>query len=278
VAKGTLLRKQEWKIASRQNPIDTIESESRILALSSGRYMVQANHTLLFYDSEGNLLKQHQLGPGMWGVQSEDNGEELVIRHVTDGRTVYHWVEPDSMRVKAEYWDDSPNRSQIGLLAVRGALIDIEKDGLRSVSNTGNERLLCSSELCRAPAVKSAYPTDRGVVVMSRFGACSISLEQGVLWAKRTPSSGFDQIKVGPAIQSISGRRFGLFVYRGRKYREFDGIKLTQPAEIFVYDAENPNALTILPGAAEDAAISPSNTRLATLNDAQLKLYDLVPK
>jgi len=77
---GQLLRKKEWPTVVRGSETNLQDSESRLIPLRNGRFLVFANRTMMLYGSDLELIAQKKLEPStladLWSVQSVAGGQK----------------------------------------------------------------------------------------------------------------------------------------------------------------------------------------------------------
>lgn len=280
---GSLIRTQQWRTRARRNLMETKESEARIYPLSGSRYVVMAGGILYLYDARGNQLFEKTLAVGMWSMQPVSGGNELVLRYEkaqqkisSDGisRDVeYSWLDSHDMTVQATLKDRDFDRSQTGMTASGRLLIYPDSNGLHTLSISNVDRLVCTEEYCKEPVLDEVEATAYGLAVGSRmgFGVIPMSNKSKSWFLSVWPNGDLDRITVLPIVTSPEAQTLAAYVARGKKYRMFDGEKLSLDEELFVYRTADGKRLAIVPGA--DCAFSPDGSKLVSFDGRDLRLY-----
>lgn len=275
---GQLIRKQEWRTVRRRGVFDGKDSEASIFPLSENRYLVMASGTLYLYDGAGSLIVQKILDSGFWSIQPIENGTGLLFRHELKDRShsfvKYIWADSHTLTPRVEFVDTQEYRSQTVMNGFGTSLAYSKPDGIHGVAADGKDHVLCSDEFCRESAFDGEVKS--GLVVDSRFGIGVLSLTNGMVWLKSIqPAGGLDRVTVSESESSLDGRRLGIMVLRGSKYRTFDGVKLEKASEIFILDSGDGKRLTVLPSGDSAFALSPAGDKAVTFDHKLLRIYQI---
>jgi hypothetical protein len=275
---GHLIRKQEWRTVHRRGVFDGKDSEASIFPLSENRYLVMASGTLYLYDGAGSLIVQKILDAGFWSIQPIENGTGLLFRHELKDRShsfvKYIWADSHTLTPRVEFVDTQEYRSQTAMNGFGTSLAYSKPDGIHGVAADGKDHVLCSDEFCRESAFDREVKS--GLVVDSRFGIGVLSLINGMVWLKSIqPAVGLDRVTVSESESSLDGRRLGIMVSRGSKYRTFDGVKLETPSEIFILDSGDGKRVAVLPSGDSAFALSPAGDKAVTFDHKLLRIYQI---
>jgi hypothetical protein len=111
-------------------------------------------------------------------------------------------------------------------------------------------------------------------MISSRSGLGALNLEKGVTWFRPIrPDVGLDRVRLGKITSSRDGSRVAVGVFRGSQFREFDGIRLRQNEEIFVFRVDDGKQLTIVPYGADESELTPSGQELVNVVGVGLEIY-----
>jgi hypothetical protein len=273
LASGALIRKQQWRTVANQN--FATDTEPRIEPMDGGRYLVMAGGFLYLYDFDGNLQTEKPLGAGIWAVQAVENGHLILVRHGRVGQwTTYNWLDSRTLEPKARFLDTDLVRYLTRMQGAGEWLLFPREEGIYGISPDGQEHLVCSEAYCRWRNGFPAAPNSDGSMISSRSGLGALNLEKGVTWFRPIrPDAGLDRVRLGKITSSRDGSRVAVGVFRGSQFREFDGIRLRQNEEIFVFRVDDGKQLTIVPYGADESELTPSGQELVNVVGVGLEIY-----
>lgn len=282
---GSLLAKKAWPSTIRKDESNA-DTESRIIALRDGRFLVEANGTLMFYGSDLTLIREKRLEPfgpmEMWGVQNVSDGREIFLRHETSKC-------PDRDRCPVQYeWRDAASfqlvDSAVGDVfqgrGVRGAGGGVYI-GWSLNSNTVFEpnktpHKLCEDWRCSQMSVDAFLPRDLVVMSSSTEGVGVVDPRRGFLWFQAPSIEEERNFCFGQVETSLTGNRLAIWVSTSKK-SVFDSV-IVRSSVLFIFDVNNPKHVFAIPEHPGGGlfALSPSGSELATAEgESQLHLYNV---
>jgi hypothetical protein len=285
VSDGSLLRVQQWTSAIRKDE-SIADTESRIIPLTDGRFLVQVNGTLMLYGSDLSLIRELKLDPfgptEMWGVQRVADGREIFLRHessICPGRNYclpeYEWRDAETFQLLSKsIGDDSHGRGVRG--AEDGAFIAWSSPGLKIFRPNQPPRKICSDPLCDSVLVDDCGFSKYFVVSSEWGGIGVVDRQHGLLWFDSpAPTNDPHNLSFGFIDASLSGRRFAFWVSAFKK-GEFDSV-LVRRTVPFVFDIDNPKHAFAMaePSGGATYALSPDGKQIAAFNNKGLRLYDV---
>ena len=282
---GTLLAKKTWPSAIRKDESNA-DTESRIIALRHGRFLVDANGTLMLYDSGLSLIREEKLKPfgptEIWGIQSVSEGREIFLRHETS-------LCPDRDRCAVKY----EGRDAESFLRIDSAVGDVFQG--RAVRGSGDgvfvgwssntnavfepnktPRKLCDEWPCSQVIVDASLPHNLAVISSFFDGVGVVDLQRGLLWFDGPSMGKAHNLLFGAVETAIEGNRFAMWVSATKK-GVFDSV-MVRSSVLFVFDGDNPKHVFAMPEHLGGGlfAISPSGRELATgEGESQLHLYNI---
>jgi hypothetical protein len=102
---GSLLSTKTWPASIRKSGNDLRDSESRLLPVYDGNFLVFANGAMSLYAVDLELRKQRKLEPdtqtALWGSQSITDGREVFLRHesTSERGVTYYWLSANDLEV-----------------------------------------------------------------------------------------------------------------------------------------------------------------------------------
>jgi len=284
---GKLLSLKSWPTIVRGSGSDLQDSESRLLPLSKGRFLVFANKTMMLYGDNLELIKQKKLDPSTsgdyWSAQSVANGEVIFLRHQSTlgQQTEYYWLASDTfsphLQMAGPRGANSSTVATAGdnfVLATLGFADHGMTTGIGKLSVDGSAKIICSEQLCCEGGVGAI--STRFVVVSGRRGVGVVDIEQGLLWSKQIPSnSNPNTFQFGGVQPAMSANEFAVWVTATQKTR-FDGVQVDNSPTLFVYDTSGKLffAVPIVRKSGNfDFALSPDGRQLAIFDGARISLY-----
>ena len=282
---GMLLAKKTWQSAIRKDESDA-DTESRVIALRDGRFLIDANGTLMLYGSDLTLIREKTLEPfgssDMWGVQSVSDGREIFIRHETTA-----CPDPDRCPVQYE-WRDAESfqllDSTVGDV-FQGRGVQGAGDGVyigwSSNANTifGPNRTpqkICDDPRCSGTVVDAFLPRDLLVISSYFDGVGVVDRQRGLLWFNAPSVQRVHSLSFGEIETTARGNRFGIWVSAIRK-SVFDSV-MVKSSVLFVFDTDSPKHVLAIPEPPGGGlfSLSPSGSQLATgESKSQLHLYNV---
>lgn len=286
VSSGKLLRKQEWHVRTRQLDSDRLDSEARILPLSSGRYFVMADGKMHVYDADGEATRAEVLSDGIWAAKSVSNGDIIVLRHSQwPGYLAveYEWLDSTTLNVLRRFEETDNARARMPYSAASRSVTYELRDGLHEVMPDGADRLICADPMCRFPANANwevlGRPSQERVLLVSPQGLLVALAEDGRLWSRMTGYPGTGPVNVHIALLEISrkGNRFILGL--NGKHKTFDGVPLQGNWQYFIYDLATRAPVLIVPQLSVNGdvheALSPTGKRFLTFDGRSIRVYEL---
>lgn len=292
---GRLLSKRVWPTSVRGAGSDDQDSESRLIPLSDGRFLVLANHTMLLYGSNLELLRQKKLGPStpgdLWSAQSVAGGHKIFLRHqsASEQQTVYFWIDPDTLLSLAQM--SGPPGKNFSTAVTGGDDFVLTVPGLSGHGMTigmvmagldGATKIICSDELCGEGGW--LVLSSSRVAISGRHGIGVVDVERGLLWSQRIPStSSPNDFEFGDIETSMCGNRFAIWATAYHK-TFFDGVKLSQSPTLLLYDTTSSHNLFSIPVDRQtgdfDFALSPDGSEIAIFDGTRVRLYavDATPR
>ena len=284
---GSLLSRKEWATAVRGDESDLLDSESRLIPLSNGRFLVFANRTMMLYGIDLKLIAQKKLesstSADLWSAQSVAEGREIFLRHQSssDQQTTYYWLASDTLLPLSQMPGFRGGNFSVAaiagedfVLAALGFSGPGMTTGIGKIGLDGSTKLICSDQFCREAG--GTVVSSQRIAISGRHGIGVVDPEQGLLWSKRIPStSNANDFQFG--IQSaMSGNVFAVWVraYRGAM---FDGVKMGSSPTLLVYDVTSPKLLRAIPMDHQrgdfDFALSPDGSEVVIFDGAAMRLY-----
>lgn len=232
---GRLLSKREWPTEARRSGSDLLDSESRLIPLSDGRFLVFANHTMLLYGSNLELLRQKKLEPStsgdLWSAQSVASGHKIFLRHqsASEQQTVYFWIDPDTLLPLAQMF--GPQGKNFSTAVTAGDDFVLTVPGLSGHGMTirtvtagldVSTKIICSDELCGEGGW--LVLSSSRIAISGRHGIGVVDTEKGLLWSQQIASTANpNEFQFGDIETAMSGNRFGIWMTAYHKTL-FDGI------------------------------------------------------
>jgi hypothetical protein len=287
---GALLTTLEWPSITRGSESDLIDSESRLIPVSDGRFLVLANRTMMLYRDNRELLKKKKLesveSGDLWSVQSVANGDKIFLRHqsAAEQQTDYFWLTSDTLLPFSQM--PGPRGPNFSVQATAGDDFVITTvgfsgpgitTGIAKASVDGSTKIICSEQFCReAGGDATSLHT---VAVSGRRGFGIVDTEHGLLWSKQIPSgSNANDFQFGRARAAMSAQEFAIWM-TSMHPETFDGVRVGKTPTLLVYDASSGRLLFSIPIQRKsgnfDFALSPDGTRLAIFDGANLSLYTI---
>ncbi len=282
---GTLWAKKTWPSTIRKDESDA-DTEGRIIPLRDGRFLVDANGTLMLYGRDLSLIREKKLAPfgptEMWSVQSVSEGREIFLRHETS-------LCPDRDRCAVQYeWRDAesfePLNSAVGDV-FQGRRVRAAGDGVYIAwsSNTNSvfepntvPRKLCDDWRCSQMSVNTFLAQGRVVLWSSTEGVGVADLRRGLLWFQAPSVGEVRNFSFGQVETSLTENRFAMWASTSKK-SVFDSV-IVRSSVLFIFDTNNPNHVFAIPEPPGSGlfALSPSGSELATVDGkSQLHFYNV---
>lgn len=276
---GSLGNTREWQTCVRKDE-GSGDSESRMIALDSGRFLVDACGTLTVYATDLSVVRQYKLERDspidIWAVQSVDEGKQIFLRHELLGvlSVGYEWRDTDTFSLlNSQHGDVYQGRGVRG--ADDGTFIAGGPYRTRVFVPGAPPRDLCTDPRCGDVSAEVVMGT-RYLVIRSYWdGIGVVDRDRDLLWFN-SPSRGGQQhdMSFGHVVTS-SGRRFAVSVAGCSKKAVFDSVRVRSNM-IFVYDVTDSKYLFAQPfEELSDFALSPDGKRLAVLNGDKISLFDI---
>ncbi len=283
---GSLLERKEWPSLLRGSGFDLIDSESRLVGLSGGRFLIFADRTLLLYGNDFNLLNQKRLEPtdsgDLWSVQVVDDGSKIFLRHQSAAKhqTSYQWLDANTLRTLAEMTGPSGLNFSVPVTAGDNFVLSalpLPSRGITKIGLDGSARVICSETFCRDDGVEVV--SSQSVIVSDRRGLGVVGVETGLRWEKENPAaSNLNEFQFGDLRTALSADMFAVWI-TALKNRKFDGVQVGQIPTIFVYQTSTGKLLFTIPVKREsgnfDFALSPDGRFLAVFNGAAISAYSI---
>jgi hypothetical protein len=286
---GRLLNKGEWPTVVRRSGSDLLDSESRLIPVSSGRFLVFANGTMELYGSDLEPIRQKKLEPSttadLWSAQEVAEGHEIFLRHQSSSeqQTTYYWLASDTLLPVSQMPGFRGGNFSVGVTSGKDFVLTALgfsspgiTTGIGRVSADGSTRIICSDQLCREDHIL-AVVSPGFVAIAGRRGVGVLDPEQGLLWSKRIPStSNANDFQFGGIRTAMSANEFAVWVTAYHKTL-FDGVQIRNMPTLFVYDATSSKPLFTVPigrmSGDFDFALSPTGSQLAIFDGAAISLY-----
>jgi hypothetical protein len=290
---GSLAERKQWPAAMRGSGSDLIDSESRLVALNGGQFLVIANRTMLLYGKDFTLLNQKRFEPAesgdIWSVQVVDGGNKIFLRHQSAAKqqTSYQWLDRNSVTVLAEIQGPSGGRNfSVPVTAGDNCVLTslpLPTRGITKLNSDGSSNLICSQPICQDDHSRAF--SSRSFVISGRRGIGVVDTETGLLWAKENPiPSNLNEFQFGAIRTASSADVFGIWITAFGK-RKFDGVQVGQIPTIFVYRLGTGKLVFTIPLRTKsgnfDFALSPDARSLAVFDGAAVSFYSIaseVPK
>jgi hypothetical protein len=285
VSDGSLIKVQQWTSTIRKDP-SIADTESRIIPLTDGRFLVQANGTVMLYGSGLSLIRELKLNPfgptEMWGIQRIADGSEIFLRHETSicpGRDYcipeYEWRDAEAFQLLGKaVGNDSDGRDVRG--AEDGAFIKWTSPGYSIFRPNQPPRKICSDPLCNRIGIDDGGSSKYFLVSSEWDGIGVVDRQRGLLWfAPPSPTNDPHNLSFGFIDTALSGRRFAFWVNAFKKGL-FDSV-LVRHMALFVFDIDNPKHVFAMAEPSRGAvyALSPDGKQIAAFDDKGLHLYDV---
>jgi hypothetical protein len=286
---GSLLSRKEWETVVRGSESDLRDSESRLIPLSNGRFLVFASRAMMLYVSGLELIKQEKLDPStsadLWSAQSVAGGHEIFLRHQSssDQQTTYYWLASDTLLPLSQM--PGFRGANFSVVAIAGddsvlTSLGFSKPGITTglgrIGLDGSTKIICSDQLCREDGM-AAVVSPRRIAISGMRGIGVVDPEQGLLWSKQIPSkSNANDFQFGQIRTAMSANEFAVWITAYHKTL-FDGVQVNSHPTLFLYDATNPKLLFTVPVKQKsgdfDFALSPDGSQLAIFDGAGIRLY-----
>ncbi|HEV2223719.1 MAG TPA: hypothetical protein VGR84_12020 [Candidatus Acidoferrales bacterium] len=281
---GKLANVARWPSGLRKSSFDLLDSESRIIVLHDGRFLVLANGTMMLYGSDLKLIKQKKLEPldstNLWAVQTVAAGREIFLRHESSLplRVTYQWLDSDTFRVLSEMpgYQDHDFLVQAGVVAGENAVFFGGRSGIRMIRTDQPAKVICDDQVCRGDGLP--YALAAGSLGFSgRTGIAVVDEDRGLVWSNTIPPQySPNDFQFGRIRSAISGKRFAVWITAYHKTL-LDGVEIRSSPTVFVYYVTNPKHVFALPlkswGGDFDFALSPDGTELAIFDGARITLH-----
>ena len=278
---GSLLSKQSWPTGLRKSLDDRIDSQSRLIPLDGGRFVVFTNAMMTLYGPDLKLLKQHTLEPSTstdyWGAQTIDSGKGIVLRHESTLEPTYLWLTSDTLQANYQMQAYRGRDYSIGAgVAGENSVFERARPGILMIDRDQRVKTICDDPLCRESGSLCVLSTNY-LGWSGRSGIGIVDRERGLVWSKLVHSQyqhkGFQFGDVQPA---RSGTKFALWV-TANKRAFFDEVEI-KAVTILVYDfanlKERPSVLRIKPIRPDWCfALSPNGTKMAVFDGSNVQIY-----
>jgi len=280
---GSLLTTRRWSTTLRKSNNDLFDSESRLIPLHDGRFLVFANGVMTTYGPNVELLIQKKLQPstGMWSAQRVADGKGVFLRHQsTSGQVTYFWLASDTLeeRYQTPGYKSPEFGANEGLTAAGDSVLATSRSGIRAIDRDQKVRTICDDSLCRQDGLLQALSSPY-VGWSTRNGIGIINAEQGgLVWSRTVPAPmHHENFQFGEIQSATSGTEFAVWATAIREAR-FDGIKVGSQPTILVYDAarlkEEPTAFRLKPRRPDwGLALSPSGGKLALFDGETVQVF-----
>jgi hypothetical protein len=284
---GRLLDKKKWPTVARGNESDRIDSESRLVPLSDGRFLVFANRTMMLYGNNLELLGEERLEPStsgdLWSAQSVAGGHKIFLRHQSASKqqATYFWLSPETFRPISQMSGFSGLKFSVAVTAGDGFVLTGagfsgpgRSTGIARIGLDGSTTIVCSDEICRdgGPSMVSS----RLIAISGRYGIGVLDLEHKLLWSHQISSTRFDFNLLASIKTAMSGNRFAVWMDSTYKI-QFDGVKVSDWPKLLLYNTSDPHHLLAIPfdhrPGQSDFALSPDGGEVAILDGTRIKLY-----
>ena len=251
---GTLLDKKTWPSSLRKDESNA-DTESRIMALRDGHFLVEANGTLMLYGSDLSLIREEKLEPfgptEMWSVQSVSEGREIFLRHETSDcpdrdrcPVKYEWQDAESFRLlDSAVGDVFQGRGVRG--AGDGVYIGWSSNGNSIFEPNRIPHKLCDDWRCSQMAVDAFLPLDL-FVISSYFGGVGVvDRQRGLLWFDAPHVEKAHNLSFGKVETTVVGNKFGIWVSAIKK-SVFDSV-MVRSSVLFIFAVNNPRHVLAIP-------------------------------
>jgi hypothetical protein len=287
---GSLLSRKEWPTAVRGSESDLQDSEGRLIPLSNGRFVVFANHAMMLYDSNRELVRQKTLessaSSDLWSAQPVAGGRKIFLRHQSSPKqqTTYYWLASDTLLpvsqmpgFRGQNFSATATAGEDFVLMVLGFSDAGITTGIGKIELDGSAKVICSDQFCREGG--SVVVSSHCIAVSGRRGIGVVDPQQGLIWSKRIPPvSNLNGFQFGHIRSAISGDRFAVWVTASPEV-VYDSVKIHSSPTLLIYDCEgsrHPPTVQIEPAnGGFDFALSPDGRELAIFDGARIKLYEV---
>ena len=285
---GSVFGVKDWPTVVRGSGSDLQDSENRLIPLADGRFLVFANHAMMLYGSDRDLVKQKNLEPStstdLWSAQSVDGGHKIFLRHQSssDQRTMYFWLASDTLLPLYQMPGfHGPNFSVVAtagedfVLSASGFSGPGMTTGIGKIGLDGSSKVICSDQFCREAG--ATVVSSQRIAVSGRHGIGLVDPERGLIWSKRIlPSESPNDFQFSEIRSETSGTKFAVWVTAYHKTM-FDGVEVNSSPTVLIYDATDPKILLAIPIEREagdsDFALSPSGRQVAIFDGARIRFY-----
>jgi hypothetical protein len=286
---GRLLSVKGWPTIVRGSGSDLLDSESRLIPLRNGRFLVFANRTMMLYGSDLELIAQKKLEPStsadLWSAQSVASGHEIFLRHQSssDQQTTYYWLASDTLLPLSQMpgfrggnFSVAATAGEDVVLAALGYSHPGITTGLGRIGLDGSTKIICSDQLCREDHT-AVVVSPRCIAISGRRGIGVVDPEQGLLWSKQIPSqSNANDFQFGKIRTAMSSNELAVWITAYNKTL-FDGVQVSSNPKLFLYDATNRRLLFTVSIERKsgdfDFALSPDGRQFAIFDGAGIRLY-----
>jgi hypothetical protein len=266
------------------------DTQSMLIPLSDGKFLIHADARLMLFDREFRLLGERELpqnpemsdsgglivfsgGPRkgyseMWAVRVGTGGRTLLVQHFLDGRYTLEWLNRETL--KTLWTQEAPT-------AVHGVSDSFATYGwfrsIRVLSAEGGSREVCSRGKTCEGGVGWALLEGDQVIVPRQWSFSVMSLTGEILWSREGHIRGNG---VWSALPSLEGNRFVLS-YEAWRAGSFGEAELKPGDNDLVYDAIQRKLVfqARLEKGIASPALSPTGSRLALLGGTEIAIYDL---
>lgn len=285
---GRLSSRKEWLSAVRRSWSDLIDSESRLIPLSNGRFLVFANGTMKLYGSDLELIKEKKLlGPtstDLCSAQSVAAGQKIFVRHESpsDQQTTYYWLASDTLQLLTQMPGPSGRNSSVEATAGEDFVLtgfEYTSPGIAPLKKTGldgSTKVICSDRLCQEDHTEAVL-SSRYIAISGRRGIGVVDQMGGLLWSKQIPpNSNPNDFQFGDIRAAMSEEEFAVWITSYHKTL-FDGVRVSSNPTLFVYDASTGNLRFTAPiepkGGTFDFDMSSDARQLVIFNGRTLRNY-----
>ncbi len=305
VRTGALRWQQEWPTKPLRwfrGPEDT---QSSVLPVHQGQFLVHVNNTLKLYSPDFKLVLERELpvnvrdeaktlhpagGTGVafltaagdtWAANVAPGGHVVVLTHIEGKKTTTEWVTVDDLKEVQSLTDTNSFFSES---ASERAVTAFYDKAVQIRTAEKEVRVLCDRTSC--PAGSPLFLTNDEVLVEKHGdtqGFSVLSTHGDMLWSRE---GRFSCNGLLGGRRSLDGRRFALlFDICGRR-AQFDGVKLPRGGEaILVYDRESRSIVFInrtprirFSGGGWHYALSPDGSYLAVRDETKVLIYAIPNK
>ena len=279
-ADGSLLATKLWPTSTRKDNFDFTDSESRLIPLSAGRFLVHASGILMLYASNLELLNEKKLEPSraidLWAAQSIRGSSYIFLRHgfPSNLQATYSWLNPESLEAVHQLAG-----SFAVPLATENSIIIGSPSGIQEVDLNGDAQTIWDEQQLRGRKIGvSSVLSSRLILLEGATAVGVIERGHGILWWDQVAPDCLAHFSV--VSTAAAAPRFAVDL-SGPKKTSFHGVKIINGSPVmFIYDAHRGKSiaalrLKFLDNGEYNFALSPNGTQVAVFDAHGLKIYSL---